>query len=214
MAVFDGNGGEWSGRLVRSGKTIGMELAHFDPADRESPLRIVLAQGLPAADKMDWIVQKAVELGVTEIQPVATRRSVVRLSGERMEKRQAHWQAVAISACEQCGRNRVPKIGMLLDLPQFMGQMIDDEPGPVEAGTLKLMLAPGADKPLTELIVPDRPIVMLIGPEGGIDDNEIQAARVAGFQSVVLGPRILRTETAGLAALAAVQALIGDWQGA
>jgi 16S rRNA (uracil1498-N3)-methyltransferase len=202
--LFDGQGGEWRGRLGRAGKAVTVQLHSFADGERESPLAITLVQGLPAADKMDWIVQKSVELGVAAIRPVAMRRSVIRLSGERMERRVAHWQAVAVAACEQCGRNRVPAVGMLIDLPQFLGEI------PAQ-NALRLMLAPGVVSPLTALPKPTGPVSLLIGPEGGFEEGELAAATFAGFQPVSLGPRILRTETAGLAALAALQALWGDF---
>jgi 16S rRNA (uracil1498-N3)-methyltransferase len=204
VILFDGRGGEWFGRLRRVGKTMAVALESFDGADRESPLLITLAQGLPAADKMDWIMQKAVELGVAVIRPVTCRRSVIRLSGERMERRVAHWQAVAIAACEQCRRNVVPKVAPLVDLPQFLGASAGDN-------GLRLILAPEAGVRLAALPRPAGPVMLLVGPEGGFEDGELAAAATAGFQAVSLGPRVLRTETAGLAALAAMMALWGDF---
>ncbi len=204
VILFDGRGGEWTGRLHRVGKGMSVALESFDDTDRESPLAITLVQGLPAADKMDWIVQKSVELGVAAIRPVACRRSVIRLSGERMERRVAHWQAVAIAACEQCRRNRVPEVAPLLDLPQFLGGSVGDN-------ALRLILAPEAGTRLAALPRPTGPVTLLIGPEGGFEDGELAAAASTGFQVVSLGPRVLRTETAGLAALAAMMALWGDF---
>jgi 16S rRNA (uracil1498-N3)-methyltransferase len=204
VSLFDGRGGEWSGRLHRVGKVMTVALESFDDTDRESPIQITLVQGLPAADKMDWIVQKSVELGVSRIAPVACRRSVIRLSGERMERRVAHWQAVAIAACEQCRRNRVPEVAPLVDLPQFLGGVAGDN-------GMRLILAPGTSQRLAEVPKPTRLVTLLIGPEGGFEDVELAAAASAGFQPVSLGPRVLRTETAGLAALAAMMALWGDF---
>jgi 16S rRNA (uracil1498-N3)-methyltransferase len=204
VVLFDGRGGEWTGRLHRVGKAMTVALESFDDSDRESPMQITLAQGLPAADKMDWIVQKSVELGVVRIVPVACRRSVIRLSGERMERRCAHWQSVAVAACEQCRRNRVPEVAPLLDLPQFVGGAAGDN-------GLRLILAPGAGQRLAALPKPAGPVTLLIGPEGGFEDGELAAAASGGFQAVSLGPRVLRTETAGLAALATMQALWGDF---
>lgn len=204
VILFDGRGGEWMGRLHRVGKGMSVALESFDAADRMPPLSITLAQGLPAADKMDWIMQKSVELGVAAIRPVTCRRSVIRLSGERMERRVAHWQAVAVAACEQCRRNRVPEVALLLDLPQFLGAVAGDN-------GLRLILEPGAGQRLAELPKPVGPVTLLIGPEGGFEDGELAAARSAGFQSVSLGPRVLRTETAGIAAIAAMMALWGDF---
>lgn len=204
VALFDGRGGEWTGRLLRVGKGMTVALESFDDTDRQPPIAITLVQGLPAADKMDWIVQKSVELGVAAIQPVACRRSVIRLSGERMERRVAHWQAVVIAACEQCRRNRVPEVAPLLDLPQFLGGSAGDN-------GLRLILAPGAARRLAELPRPTGPVAILIGPEGGFEEGELLAAESAGFQPVSLGPRVLRTETAGIAAIAAMMALWGDF---
>ncbi len=204
VSLFDGRGGEWLGRLGRAGKTVTVQLEGFEDADREAPLAVTLVQGLPAADKMDWIIQKGVELGVAAFRPVAARRSVIRLSGERMARRVAHWQAVAIAACEQCGRNRVPEVAALVDLPQFLGE-------PAAQNELRLVLAPGAGLRLAELPRPAGPVALLIGPEGGFEEGELAAAKFAGFQAVALGPRVLRTETAGLAALAALMALWGDF---
>jgi 16S rRNA (uracil1498-N3)-methyltransferase len=204
VILFDGRGGAWFGTLRRVGKAMAVVLQSFADMDREPPLAITLAQGLPAADKMDWIVQKAVELGVAAIRPVACRRSVIRLSGERMERRVAHWQAVVIAACEQCRRNRVPEVGTLRDLPQFLGETSVQNP-------LRLVLAPEAGRRLAELPQPVEPVMLLVGPEGGLEEGELMAAVSAGFQPVSLGPRVLRTETAGIAALAAMLALWGDF---
>jgi 16S rRNA (uracil1498-N3)-methyltransferase len=204
IILFDGRGGEWFGHLHRAGKGMTVALESFDDTDREPPLFITLAQGLPAADKMDWIMQKSVELGVAAIRPVACRRSIIRLSGERMERRVAHWQAVAIAACEQCRRNRVPEVSPLVDLPQFLGDTTGDN-------GIRLILAPEAGLRLAELPKPIGPVTMLIGPEGGFEEGELLAAASAGFQAVSLGPRVLRTETAGIAAMAAMMALWGDF---
>jgi 16S rRNA (uracil1498-N3)-methyltransferase len=204
VTLFDGRGGEWIGRLHRVGKGVAVALESFDDTDREPPLAITLVQGLPAADKMDWIIQKSVELGVAAVRPVACRRSVIRLSGERMERRVAHWQSVAIAACEQCRRNRVPAVSLLVDLPQFLGETPGDN-------GMRLILAPAAEQRLAELPRPTGPVTMLIGPEGGFEEGELAAVASAGFQAVSLGPRVLRTETAGIAALAAMMALWGDF---
>jgi 16S rRNA (uracil1498-N3)-methyltransferase len=204
IVLFDGRGGEWTGQLARVGKAVTVALESFDATDREPPIAITLVQGLAAADKMDWIVQKAVELGVAVIQPVAARRSVIRLSGERLERRVAHWQAVAIAACEQCRRNRVPEVAPLVDLPQFLA-------GAAAQNAMRLVLAPEAGQRLANLPKPAGSVMLLVGPEGGFEETELTAARLAGFTAVSLGPRVLRTETAGLAALAAMMALWGDF---
>ena len=204
LILFDGRGGEWSARLHRVGKGMAAVLESFDDADREPPIRITLVQGVPAADKMDWIVQKGTELGIAGIRPVVARRSVVRLSGERMERRVTHWQAVAVAACEQCRRNRVPVVAPLVDLMQYFAE----QPAP---GEHRLMLAPGAEPRLKDLEPPAGPVTLLVGPEGGFDEGELAAARLTGFRAISLGPRVLRTETAGMAALAAMMAVWGDY---
>lgn len=204
VRLFDGRGGEWMGHLRRAGKAMTVVLESFDDTEREPPISVTLVQGLPAADKMDLIAQKAVELGVARIRPVVARRSVIRLSGERMDRRIAHWQAVAVAACEQCRRNRVPEVAPLVDLPHFLAEA----PAPDE---LRLMLEPTADRRLAELPKPGGPVSLLVGPEGGFEEGESAAARLAGFQPIRVGPRILRTETAGLAVVAAMMALWGDF---
>jgi 16S rRNA (uracil1498-N3)-methyltransferase len=175
-------------------------------------LSVTLVQALPAGDKMDWVVQKAVELGVTHIQPLMTRRSVIRLSGERASRRIEHWQQVAVAACEQCGRNRVPAVAPLLELPVFLGH-------PAPSGNARYLLAPadasslsaGLSAGLSALAPPSAGISLLVGPESGFEDNELLTARAAGFKPLTLGPRIMRSETAGLAALAALQGRWGDF---
>ncbi len=204
LILFDGRGGEWTARLHRVGKAMAAVLESFDEADRESPISVTLIQGLPAADKMDWIVQKSTELGIARIRPVVARRSVIRLSGERMERRVAHWQAIAVAACEQCQRNRVPEVAPLVDLMDYLAE---------EAGSseCRLMLAPGAELRLKEIEPPTGRVTLLVGPEGGFEEGELVAARLMGFRPIGLGPRVLRTETAGIAALAAMLALWGDY---
>lgn len=204
VRLFDGRGGQWLARLVSAGKTVRAALESFEELDCEPPLALTVAQGLPAADKMDWIVQKGVELGVAAFRPLAAKRSVVRLTGERMERRVAHWRGVAAAACEQCGRNVVPEVAPVLDLPQYLARAAEDN-------GIRLLLAPVGGCRLTELPRPDRPVTLLVGPEGGFEDGEAAAARSAGFVPVSLGPRVLRTETAALAAVAAMMALWGDY---
>lgn len=205
--LFDGQGGEWQSVLQPAGKRLQAKLAAFSEPVCEPPLTITLVQSLPAADKMDWIVQKAVELGVFRIQPVAARRSLVKLSGPRAERRLAHWQAIAIAACEQSGRTRVPEVAPVLDLPHYLGQYVGRA---TALDQLRLICVPEAKASLRQLPAPTVPVSLLIGPEGGFEAAELQAAQAAGFQAVSLGPRVLRTETAGLAALAAMMTLWGD----
>ena len=202
VTLFNGEGGEYAGRIAGTDRGVRVQLAEWQSVERESPLELVLAQALPAGDKMDWVVQKAVELGVARIQPLLAARSVVRLSGERAAKRVAHWRSVAASACEQCGRNRVPEIAPILDLRQWLGRL------PPENQLQRMLLAPqGGRRP--RALAGNR-FLLLVGPEGGLDREEAAAARLAGFADLSLGPRILRTETAGPAALAALGACCGD----
>ncbi len=205
MVLFDGRGGEYPAHIERIERDrVYAELAAWRDVERESPLHVTLVQALQAGEKMDFTIQKAVELGVRNIVPVESRRSVMRLAGERAAKRVAHWQGVAASACEQCGRNQVPLVAPLEKLENWLAR-------PVQ-GALRLMLAPDAEQSLADL-PPASEIQLLIGAEGGLDPQEMLAAKRAGFQAVRMGPRVLRTETAGLAALAVIQALWGDFRG-
>lgn len=204
MVLFDGRGGEYPAHIERIERDrVYAELAEWRDIERESRLNITLVQALQAGDKMDFTIQKAVELGVRDIVPVESRRSVLRLAGERAGKRVAHWQGVVASACEQCGRNQVPLVASLEKLENWLARPSN--------GCLRLMLAPDADQTLAS-IPPAEAIQLLIGAEGGLDPQEVIAATQAGFRAVRMGPRILRTETAGLAALAALQALWGDFR--
>lgn len=205
ITLFDGRGGEYPAIIGSITKErVAVYIEGWVDVERESPLQLTLVQAIQAADKMDYTIQKAVELGISAIQPVGSKRSVVKLSGERQQKREAHWQSVATSACEQCGRNRVPLVAPVQALDQWLSQ-------PAAPG-LRLMLAPGATHTLHQL-PPTGQVTLLIGAEGGLDPGEMSAARSVGFVPVSLGPRILRTETAGLAALAAIQTLWGDFKG-
>lgn len=205
LVLFDGRGGEYEAVIERIERDrVVAAIGAWRNIERESRLAITLVQALQAGEKMDFTIQKAVELGVAGIVPVLSRRSVTRLAGERAQKRVAHWQGVAASACEQCGRNQVPLVAPLQPLDHWLGR-------PAEGG-LRLMLAPDAELTPADL-PPVEQAQLLIGAEGGLDPQEIIAARQAGFQPVRLGPRVLRTETAALAALAAMQALWGDFRG-
>ena len=204
VVLFDGLGGECEARLLAFGK---QPLARLGPRlsiERESPLQITLVQALASGDKMDWIVQKAVELGVAAVQPVAAERSVLKLSGDRAVKRVAHWQQIAVAACEQSGRNRVPAVGEILPLAKYLASPFDGA---------RLILAPGAEGALARKTPPSGPLAILIGPEGGWSPAELALATRAGCAPLALGPRVLRTETAGLAALAAIQTVWGDFSG-
>ncbi|WP_412478910.1 16S rRNA (uracil(1498)-N(3))-methyltransferase [Azonexus sp. IMCC34839] len=206
MVLFDGRGGEYLAHIERIERDrVFAELAGWNDIERESPLAITLVQALQAGEKMDFTIQKAVELGVRDFVPVESRRSVMRLAGERAAKRVAHWQGVSASACEQCGRNQVPLVAPLERLDQWLAR-------PAPADTLRLMLAPDAPGTLAD-IAPAQKVQLLIGAEGGLDPQEVIAAQQSGFVAVRMGPRVLRTETAGLAALAVLQALWGDFRG-
>lgn len=204
VILFNGRGGEFEAAIEHIGKhSVAVAVGARRDPERESPLAVTLAQAISGGEKMDYTLQKAVELGIGHIQPLFSERSVVRLSGERADKRVQHWQNVVIAACEQCGRNRVPTVAPILPLETWLA-------GEAKEG-LRLMLAPGAARALRELPRPAGAVTLLIGPEGGFSPNEAKAAEICGFQGVRLGPRILRTETAALAALAAMQALWGDF---
>ena len=202
IVVFDGRGGEYGATLTRVDRDrVDVKVGAHVEVERESVLTLGLVQGLPEADKMDWIVQKAVELGVSWIQPVVCDRSVVRLPPERAAKREAHWRRVAIAACEQCGRDRLPELRSTASFVQWLATR-EISPGWV--------LAPGAPG-LATRARPAGPIELLVGPEGGLTESELSLALSRGFEAVGLGPRILRTETAPLAALAAIHARWGDY---
>ena len=202
VVLFNGAGGEYAGRIVRLSRDgVTVHVGAFSPVERESPLAVTLVQGISAGDRMDMTIQKAVELGAAAIQPILAERSVVRLKGERGDSRREHWERVAASACEQCGRNRVPPIAGAI--------AVGDYRAPAES--LKVLLSPGAGPTLRSLaIATGQPVVVAAGPEAGFCPREESMLVAAGFLLVQLGPRVLRTETAGLAALAALNALYGD----
>jgi 16S rRNA (uracil1498-N3)-methyltransferase len=170
----------------------------------ESPLQLTLAQGVARGEKMDLIVQKATELGVVRIVPLLTERSEVKLDAARAEKRLAHWRAVAASACEQSGRARLPEIAPTQPLASWLAGLAGDH------SSLRLALLPEAARSSRDLRFAAAGVLLVVGPEGGLGERDIEALTTAGFDGLRLGPRILRTETAGLAALAALQALHGD----
>jgi 16S rRNA (uracil1498-N3)-methyltransferase len=211
LTLFDGRGGEYAATLLAGGEPLRAQIGTHHPVEREAPLPVTLLQGLARGERMDWIVQKATELGVAAIAPVTGRYSVVQLEDSAAARRLAHWRSVAVGACEQCGRNRVPLIQPLRELPRACAE--------VDA-TLRLLLAPEADTPLAQRLEQlhaqrggtPYSIALLVGPEGGLADEEIELARRAGFSPCTLGPRTLRTETAPLAALAAIQTLAGDFR--
>lgn len=203
LTLFDGRGGQYRASLLEAGKKrASAQVEAHEALEAELPYALTLAQGLPEGSKMDWIIEKAVELGVAAVQPLAARRSVVRLSGERAEKRQAHWQGVIVSASEQCGRNRLAQLAPLADFERFIG-VPDARP--------RILFSPRATQSLADWARSAGPqaATLLVGPEGGFSEAEEQAAIDGGALALSLGPRVLRTETAGLAALAALAALWG-----
>jgi len=205
VALFNGQGGEYPGRIAdieRLRVTVDV-LAHL-ALERESPLAVTLVQGISSSEKMDFTVQKATELGVAALQPVIAARSVGRIVGERAAQKRAHWQRVVIAACEQCGRNRVPEVLSPVPLAEYCRT-------PTAPGK-RLLLAPEAPLGLREAAVRLEGAVQLAtGPEAGFTTEEEAMLAQAGFVPVRLGPRVLRTETAALAALAALNALAGDY---
>ena len=204
IRVFDGQGCEHQAKLTeitRSG--IALEIREPVAAMPESPLHLTLLQGVARNDRMDFILQKAVELGVQTIQPIWMQRSHTRLKGERLEKRINHWQGVITSACEQSGRSTLPQLSLPEDYLTWINTGTDND--------LRLMLQPDARSCLRNLEKPTGGISILVGPEGGLAPEEQTLARTAGFTGIRLGPRILRTETAALATLAGIQALWGDF---
>jgi 16S rRNA (uracil1498-N3)-methyltransferase len=206
LTLFNGAGGEYHARIVDGVRErVSVEVHDWLATERESPLSISLVQALQAGEKMDLTVQKAVELGVGRIVPVLSRRSVLRLEGERALRRLEHWRGIVAAACEQCGRNRLPEVAAPESLEQWLARK------PVDA-CVRLNLAPAARCSLAMLPQPAAggTVELLVGPEGGLAPEEVRLAALTGFVSVRLGPRILRTETAGLAALAAIQFLWGD----
>jgi 16S rRNA (uracil1498-N3)-methyltransferase len=204
VVLFNGQGGEIPGTIAQiQGNRVTVALHASLAVERESSVAVTLIQALTGTDKMDLVIQKAVELGVARIQPVVTERSVVRLDGARALKRLAHWQGVVAAACEQCGRNRLPEVSALAPLRERLAE--------AHTAAARWTLLPDADQRLRGLAKPDGEIALLVGAEGGFTPAEQTAARTHGFTPVRLGARVLRTETAGLAALAAIQALWGDY---
>lgn len=203
--IFDGIGGECRGVIADlNGKRVTVAGITPSSIQRESPLHVVLAQALSSSEKMDWVIQKATELGVTEIQPLATERSVAKLAAERVAHRLAHWQQVAISACEQCGRNVLPVINAPLDMMQWLQQ---EEAVP----DAKFILLPGGTATLHEQARPKGKVALLIGAEGGFSQAESTAALQCGYIPIRLGARVMRTETAAIAGIAVLQNLWGDF---
>ena len=204
VALFDGTGGEHRATIVLAGRHAAtVRLLGFDPVEREAPVPVTLVMSLIAADPMDFALRKAVELGVHAVLPVIAARSQGRLTGDRAVRRVAHWRAIAVAACEQCGRNRVPPVEAPVQLATWLAEF-DGGPGTAA------VLAPGAERSLASLAASAPPKFLLVGPEGGFTDDEEALAERLGVVPVHLGGRVLRAETAALAALATVNAIAGD----
>lgn len=204
ITLFDGKGKAHAAQLtVLEKRRAEAEILHEETADTESPLNITLIQSISSGERMDFTLQKSVELGVTAIQPVISERCIVRLDGERAAKRLARWQEIVISACEQSGRNTVPPVLPIIGYREALDKMPSE--------STKLIMSINRARKLADIRHPSGAIVFMVGPEGGWTEQEEQQAFDAGFQAVTLGKRILRTETAALAALAAMQTLWGDF---
>lgn len=209
LTLFDGRGGEYAARIEQGGAALTVAVGEHRPTERESPLLVTLAQGISRGERMDLVVQKATELGVARLQPLLTERSVVRLDAQQGERKRRHWRAIAIGACEQCGRNRLPEIGEPCALREMLGGFAPAPPS-APARHARLLLSPAAARRLGDLEGPVSAVTVLIGPEGGLTEEEQAAASSAGFLAVRLGPRVLRTETAAIAALTLLQREFGD----
>ena len=202
LTLFDGRGGEYGARIAGFRKdSVQVEVKEHRDVERESTLNLTLAQGISRGERMDWVMQKATELGVTRIIPVITERTMVKLDERQADRKLEHWRAIVVSACEQCGRNRVPEV----TLPQVYIEAVRS----IDTAVTRVLLSPTGTLRARDLGQPAS-IAMLIGPEGGLSDKEQEAAIDTGFQPLRMGPRILRTETAAIAALAALQHNYGD----
>jgi 16S rRNA (uracil1498-N3)-methyltransferase len=203
LTLFNGRGGEYSASIERVRRSeVTLAVGEHQAIERESPVALTLAQGISRGERMDLVVQKATELGVSRLIPLVTERSVVRLDEEQSDRKSSHWRAIAIAACEQCGRNRLPEVALPAQLREFLRQ-----PPPESA---RLLLSPAAAQRIEDVPRPASGVTVLIGPEGGLSDEEQAAAQAAGFTAVNLGPRVLRTETAAIAALTLLQREFGD----
>ena len=205
VSLFNGDGHAYRAKILRLDKQdVVVTIEQRAAVSSESPLQITLLQGISSGERMDFTLQKSVELGIATIQPIQAERSVVKLTAERKEKRLRHWQNIVSAACEQCGRNVVPEVKPAMGLLDWLGAQDAGE-------ALRIHLSPDAEISLRDLEKPVGPVVLAVGPEGGFSDNEHAALRQCGFVAVQLGPRVLRTETAALAALAALQVCWGDF---
>ncbi len=196
--------GEFEATVLRMGRSdVEVSIGDFRPTQREAARAVHLLVGMPANERMDWLVEKATELGVASIQPLMTERSVLRLKADRADKKRAHWHGVAAAACEQCGRNRVPLVHEVTTLADWLASSAKKPAAADEPTKLLLSLGPGS-RPLAEAAAGSGSLLFLSGPEGGLSPAEENAARASGFAAVSLGPRVLRSETAALAVLAAL----------
>lgn len=203
LTLFNGLGGEHLARIDEAhGGEVTVSVGEHAAIERESPFPLTLAQGISRGERMDLVVQKTTELGVSRLIPLLTERTVVRLDAQQADRKFNHWRAVAIAACEQCGRNRLPEVALPTHLRDFLRQP--------PSGSTRLLLSPEAPQRIEDVPRPERGATVLIGPEGGLSDEEQQDALAAGFTAVRLGPRILRTETAAIAALTLLQREFGD----
>ena len=203
LKLFNGRGGEFRASIERvQASKVTVAVGAHESIERESPFPLTLAQGVSRGERMDLVVQKATELGVARLVPVLTERSIVRLNGEQSDRKSSHWRAIAIAACEQCGRNRLPEVALPAQLREFLRQ-------PSGEG-VRLLLSPSATRRIEDVSRPAGGATVLIGPEGGLSDAEQEDALTAGFTAVNLGPRVLRTETAAIASLTLLQREFGD----
>ena len=202
LSLFNGRGGEWDATVLRIGRSeVEVALGQHLAVERELPWRVTLALGMPANERMDTVIEKATELGVAAVQPLLCERSVLRLAGERAQKKVEHWRGVAIAASEQSGRTRVPEIGRVMPLAQWLA----DQAQPPAGTARRILLSLRDARPFAELMSSSpTSVVLLSGPEGGLTPAEEAAARSAGFIAASLGPRVLRADTAPLAVLAAL----------
>ena len=203
LTLFNGRGGEYGGRIEEMHRdSVRVSVLEHRDEERESPFHLTLAQGISRGERMDWVVQKATELGVSRIAPLFTERSVVHLDEKQAAKKVQHWRAIAIAACEQSGRNQVPEIDAPISLYDLLEQRT--------AGAVALLLSPGAALRITDVPAAEAGATVLIGPEGGLAQVEQETALRSGFTPVRLGPRVLRTETAAVCALTLLQQKFGD----
>jgi 16S rRNA (uracil1498-N3)-methyltransferase len=204
LTVFNGNGAEFAASIEALHRdSVDVEIEEERAVSRESPLSLTLAQGISRGERMDWVLQKATELGCSRIVPVFTERSVVRLDARQAQKKLQHWRGIAIAACEQCGRNTVPEVPLPTDIFEFLSSAGG-------SGSTRLLLSPTGELSIEEVSADTAGLTVLIGPEGGLTDTEHEMAERSGFTPVRMGPRVLRTETAAIAALTIIQHRFGD----